>query len=228
MKPLVAFASLAIAASAIAEPAPRTAATAAELVPAGYVLVQAMEGDLNKDQQPDTVLLIKGTDKTRWVTDPYRGELDRNRRGLLVALKQGDHYTLALENRECFSSENEDGGVYYAPELDIAIEKGSLLLSYAHGRYGYWSYRFRYEQAGFTLIGYDGSSNHGPVVQQFTSINFLTRKQLTRVNTNPDAEGGDERFKETWQTFTLARPVYLAEVKDFDELDVVGLVEKPQ
>ncbi|GHU45267.1 hypothetical protein AGMMS50289_16060 [Betaproteobacteria bacterium] len=75
---------------------------------------------MNKDNQEDYVLIIKGTDKINFVNDERRGQLDRNRRGIIIAFKNQNQYELALENRDCFSSENEDGGVYYPPELLIA------------------------------------------------------------------------------------------------------------
>ena len=53
-----------------------------------------------------------------------------------MLFKVNEDYVLATKNYDCFSSENEDGGVYFAPELDISIEKGNLYVHYGHGRYG--------------------------------------------------------------------------------------------
>ena len=148
----------------------------ADFVPAGYVVYSEVQGDLNKDNQTDYVLMIKSKDKNNIITDESRGELDLNRRGVIIAFKNGDHYDLVLENSSCFSSENEDGGVYYPPELEIRIDKGNLIFHYSHGRYGYWSYKFQYRNQDFELIGYDSSSNRGPVINRETSINFITKK----------------------------------------------------
>jgi len=71
-----------------------------------------------------------------------------------VLLNSANNYQLALENYDCFSSENEAGGVYFAPELWVKIEKGNLYINYSHGRYGYWSYTFRFQDSDFALIGY--------------------------------------------------------------------------
>ena len=35
---------------------------------------------------------------------------------------------------------NEDGGVYYPPELAVEIKIAELKFLYGHGRYGYWEY----------------------------------------------------------------------------------------
>lgn len=225
MKNLAFIVFLGIGTNAFGQAAPRTAKSPTEFVPAGYVVVKQIQGDLNKDDQDDSVLSIKRTDKANFVKDEYRGELDRNRRGIVIALKNRDRYELALENRECFSSENEDGGVYFAPELDVSIKKGRLIVHYAHGRYGYWTYNFRYQNSDFELIGYDSDSSRGPVTESSVSINFMTRKMLTKENINQRAEvGGDEKFKETWKKFTLSKPIKLRDVADFDGFDVTSLL----
>lgn len=189
-----------------------------DYIPKGYIAFDTIYGDLNKDGLEDCVLIIKGTNKEKIITDEYRGELDRNRRGILILFTKNNGYELATKNYDCFSSENEDGGVYYAPELDITIEKGKLYVSYAHGRYGYWKYTFRYGNSDFELIGYDSSDNYGPIVNRETSINFLTKKKIIKKNTNEEAEGGDEVFEETREDISLKHAIKLSEIKDFDEL----------
>jgi hypothetical protein len=215
---------LAIVTNAFGQSTPKTAKSPTEFVPAGYVVFNVIQGDLNKDNQTDYVFIIKGTSKDGFVNDEFRGLLDRNRRGIIIAFKNQNQYELVLENRDCFSSENEDGGVYFAPDLDVSISKGNLHVHYAHGRYGYWAYNFRYQNSDFELIGYDRSENRGPVVEYSDSINFVTKKMRTRKNINQDAEGDDEIFKETWEKFTLPKPIKLREIADFDEFDVKNLL----
>lgn len=200
------------------------AAPATDFIPPGYVLHAEVRGDLNKDGRPDRVLVIKGTDKTRFVTDPNRGRLDRNRRGLVIVFDRKDGPEPVLVHRDCFSSENEDGGVYFAPELDVSVHKGVLRFHYAHGRYGYWSYDFRWQDGAFALIGHDQAEHRGPVVQQEVSVNLSTRKVLTRVNLNRDREDTDARFKETWKRFTLDKPIRLQDIADFDEFNVLAAI----
>ena len=186
-------------------------------IPAKYVLFEAIQGDLNKDGIQDLVLIVKATDPTQWVNDEYRGKLDRNRRGMIVLLADKGKYKPILSNLSCFSSENEEGGVYFAPELWVSVEKGLLNVHYGHGRYGYWNYSFRLHNQDLRLIGYDDSSNHGPYVESETSINFLTNKKVIRKNLNEDPDG-DPKFKETWSKAKVS-PIYLSTIKDFDELN---------
>ena len=186
-------------------------------LPAKYVLFEAIQGDLNNDGIQDLVLIVKATDPTQWVNHEYRGKLDRNRRGMIVLLADKGKYKPILSNLSCFSSENEEGGVYFAPELWLSVEKGLLNVHYGHGRYGYWNYSFRLQNQDLRLIGYDSSSNHGPYVESETSMNFLTDKKVIRKNLNEDPDS-DPKFKETWSKVKMS-PIYLSTIKDFDELN---------
>ena len=186
-------------------------------IPAKYVLFEAIQGDLNNDGIQDLVLIVKATDPTQWVNHEYRGKLDQNRRGIIVLLADKGKYKPILSNLSCFSSENEEGGVYFAPELWLEINKGLLNVHYGHGRYGYWNYSFRLQNQDLRLIGYDSSSNHGPYVESETSMNFLTDKKVIRKNLNEDPDS-DPKFKETWSKAKNS-PIYLSMIKDFDELN---------
>jgi hypothetical protein len=189
-----------------------------DFIPKNYVPFDTIKGDFNKDGLEDCILIIKGTDKSKIIQDEYRGELDRNRRGIIALLNKNGGYELAVKNYDCFSSENEDGGVYYAPELYIEVKNGKLYVDYAHGRYGYWKYTFRYQNSDFELIGYDASSNHGPVILTETSINFLTRKKIVNQNVNENTYDGDEIFEKTETKIARTKLLKLSEIKDFDEL----------
>jgi hypothetical protein len=191
-----------------------------DFLPKGYVIFEKIYGDLNKDTLDDCILIIKGTDTSKIITDEYRGKLDRNRRGIIILFNKKEHYKLAVKNYGCFSSENEDGGVYFPPDLSIEIKKGNLFIHYGHGRYGYWQYIFRHKNSDFELIGYDESSDRGPVIESMTSINFLTQKKQEKVNTNEKAESGEEAFRETWKNIKVTKFIKLSEIKDFDELDM--------
>lgn len=192
-----------------------------KFVPRGFVISEKITGDLNRDGLTDCVLLIKGTDKKKIVMNENSEKVDRNRRGIIILLNKNNHFELTTKNYNCFSSDNEDGGVYFAPELDIEIIKGNLSINYGHGRYGFCRYTFRLQNSDFELIGYDSSDNSGPVVNRETSINFLSKKKKVRENTNQNAsEEGDEVFMETWTKVQADKLIKLSEIIDFDELDL--------
>ncbi|MGY6522844.1 MAG: hypothetical protein ACXIUD_14010 [Mongoliitalea sp.] len=191
-----------------------------EFLPKSFVVVEELRGDLTKDHLEDVVYIIQGTDEKLFVEDESRGTLNHNPRGIVIRIQKKGTYELALENYTCFPSDNEDGGVYYAPDLSFKIAKGNLYVIFDHGRYGSSKYTFRYQHSDFELIGYDQSDNFGPVVAREISINFMTRKKLERENTFENKEGEDEIFKETWKTIKVDRLIKLSEIKDFRELDL--------
>ncbi|WP_418186713.1 hypothetical protein [Aliarcobacter lanthieri] len=192
-----------------------------EFIPKGYVLYDKLVGDLNKDGLEDIVFMIKGTDENNMIEVDHVGVVDRNRRGIIIALNKKDYYEVVISNYDCFSSENEDGGVYFPPDLCIYIDKGNLFIDYGHGRYGYWSYIFRYKNSNFELIGYDSSYNNGPIVNEITSVNFLTRKLKSLKNINKDEDkDAEEIFKESWKNIKKERLKKLSEITDFDSLIV--------
>ncbi len=192
-----------------------------DFLPKGFVVFKRINGDLNKDGIDDCVLIIKETNKAYFVKNRFGKIVDRNRRGIIILFNKENHYNLAVENDTCFSSENEDGGVYMPPELWVYVKNGNLYIHYGHGRYGYWEYTFRFQNSDFELIGYDESDNHGPLVKRKISINFSTKKKLVKVNTSENVESDEnEVFKTTTKNITINRLIKLSEIKDFDELDM--------
>lgn len=191
-----------------------------EFIPNGYVLFDEYSGDLNKDGLEDCILIIKNTKQENIIENRFGDNVDRNRRGLIVLFKNENGYELILKNLDCFSSENEDGGVYFPPELWINIKNENLKIHYGHGRYGYWEYIFRYDKSDFNLIGYESSENRGPIVNYKTSINFLTKKKQVLENENMNSQDEEEIFKETWDKIKIGNLIKLSEIQDFDEIDM--------
>ena len=197
-----------------------------DFIPKGYKLFEKISGDLNKDGLEDCVLIIKATCKDGFVKDFKDEVVDRNRRGIIILFTEKDGYKLASKNYNCFSSENEDGGVYFSPELGVIIKDSKLYLHYYHGRYGYWEYCFRYQNSDFMLIGYEASHDRGPIVLFKTSINFLTGveyddENINAYNFNDDSDDDseiDEVFKRTVVKLKNKPLMKLSEIEDFDEL----------
>ena len=189
-------------------------------IPKGYIEVDKYFGDLNKDGKDDCVLLIKKTDTNHMITNSSGLKVDRNRRGILVVFKNDNGYHLIDKNYECFSSENEDGGSYFPPELRVEIKKGNLQVRYEHGRYGYWNYTFRFQNSNFEMIGYDKVEQRGSYIEQEISINFLTKKKWNRRNTHIPEHEKDLKatFDDKWSNINLDKLIKLSEVEDFDLL----------
>ena len=188
-------------------------------VPKGYSLFQQYKGDLNKDGKPDVVLMIKGTEKSKWVDDECRGRLDRNRRGLIILFKRKNGYEQILRNDTCFSSENEDGGIADAPELELEISKNTLQIYFGHNRYGYWNYIFRYQNNDFELIGYYHNRCIRYVTYYNLDINFSTRTRVYEENLNVDDNEKEEHYKVTKSKIKRRKLIKLSEIADIDKLN---------
>lgn len=187
-----------------------------------YRVMDVIEGQLDNQKLEDLILLIKATDEKNLLPDQWDKHIvDKNRRGLVIFFKTDNGYQKIIENTSIFASENEDGGVYFPPDLSIEIKNGLLKFHYGHGRYGDWEYTFRYnpEDGDFDLIGFDSTESNGPITTSITSINFLTGKKKILTNPNPDNESYDvKKFKEKWETFTKPETVKLSQIKDIQNL----------
>jgi hypothetical protein len=106
------------------------------------------------------------------------------------------------------------------PELWVYVKNEKLYIHYGNGRYGYWKYTFKFRNSTFELIGYDSIDSDGPVINNETSINFLTKKKLERVNINQNTKSDEEKFEEKRKDIEVNKLIQLSEIKDFDDLDL--------
>lgn len=191
-------------------------------LPKGYIIVDTIYGDLNNDGLNDCVLIIKGTNKDKIITNEFGEKMDRNRRGIIILFNKNRHYIVAAKNYNCLPSKDEYSGVYMPPELWVYVKKENLYIHFGDGRYGYWEYTFRFQNSAFELIKFFRSDDSGPVVNRETSINFLTKKEIEKVNENENAEGGDEIFDKKSKIIQVKRLIKLSEIKDFNNLVLVS------
>ena len=195
-----------------------------QFIPKGFNLLEThCQADFNKDGKKDCVLLIKDTKKSAWQMSSTDKLVDRNRRGIVILFKTKQGYKKVLENKAIFASENEEGGVYFAPELEIIAKNHQLKFSYNHGRYGTWDYTFDYRTIDgvrdFYWIGYDASSDIGPYAYFTQSVNFLTHKYRYQKNLAKD-ETTEPKFKSTWFNLPKKPILRLAEIADIDEAGI--------
>lgn len=192
-----------------------------ELVPSNERIFFKTFGDLDGNGGEDCIIITKQTRKDLVETDDFHEATDRNRLGIVIALKYGDVYRTACASSGCFASDNVGGGTYLPPELSVSVKRGNLVIHYAHGRNGWLQYTFRYGEKRFHLIGYDEEYDRGPVLESRTSINFLTRKKQTLTNVNADSQDGDAVIEEKWQDIAIIDDLAkLDEIRKFDDLNL--------
>lgn len=189
-------------------------------IPAELVLIDEIWGDLNHDGFDDCVLFVKHSNKDSIVVNRFDKIVDRNRRGLIVLFQTTNGFELITQNLSCFSSENDDGGVYYPPQLNIFIDSSCLIIDYNHGRYGYWTYQFEYHENAFDLIHFNSSTNYGPVVQSTTTINFVSKQKIVKVNENRFEDTNEEIYTTTTTTLVDTSHFQLSIITNFDELNL--------
>lgn len=189
-----------------------------QFVPKGYKTIDKIYGDLNADGLQDCVLIIKGTDPTQEVINRFGKKVDRNRRGIVVLVKDKDAYQVATKNYSCFISENEDGGVYYAPQLEIAINQGLLNVVFEHGRYGHWEYSFKYQNSSLQLIAYQ-ETRGGAIIEHITTIDFNSKIRVDSMNTNQEG-GKNAVFEDHEKAIRIDRLLNFSDIDAFEDLDM--------
>ena len=122
------------------------------LIPEGWKVFEKVkgepvivEGDLNKDGISDIVAVIVGASETE-MSSP---------RSLLIAFGNKDNtYTLSIIAEKAILRADQ-GGVWGDPLESISISNGSILLTFYGGSNWRWyhTYRFRYQEDGWYLIG---------------------------------------------------------------------------
>lgn len=170
-------------------------------IPRGWVSDTLITGDLNKDQQPDVILVIRNTSAANFKVHDGLGQdtLDLNPRRLLIYFKEGNGYRKVLSTDKFLPSVNSDVNPCLSDpfvEGSIGIHKGVLKIGFHYwlscGSYEVtdWDYTFRFQQGRFELIGLDVSSMHRASGEMSTtSYNFMTGKKQ-------EIFGGNEFFPE--------------------------------
>lgn len=198
-------------------------------IPKGHKLIETIKGDLNSDGYEDVVLILQSINRKNIKTDEFRGKLDLNRKGLVILFRKGNEFELILENRDCFSSQDEYSGAYIPPELWIEIKNGNLFIKHGQGANGFWYYTFRYDKSNFELIGYDTGYktelNFECVVFDEESINLNTgRKQIKKV-TSVD-QNCKETYTEVWKEIKVLKKIELRTIKDLDYIEIDEIVKE--
>lgn len=129
------------------------------LIPQGWHILERFEqeetvsGDLNKDGISDIAAVIEAT---------AHAEGEAPARALVIAFgNQDGSYTLSI-NAPNAILKSDEGGIWGDPLESIAIDRGSVLIKFYGGSNWRWygTYRFRYQDDTWYLIGATTGSFH--------------------------------------------------------------------
>lgn len=220
---ILSLSSLTLGSSVNAEKPKQTSSTLAQLVPKGWKLLESSQGDLNKDGLSDVAIIVEKL-KSDIVVKADDGKAIHNHpRQLMVFFKSTKGYQLIASNKTIPVAETQNSCIedFLAnTESPIEIKNGVLT---AHFSYflscGGWespqhTFRFRWQQNQFKLIGFDYFSyarNTGE--QTASSYNFSTLKVKKTTGANM-FEGG--KAKSTWSKFKAPQKLSLNNI-NFDD-----------
>ncbi len=176
---------------------PATGTKIESFVPKGWHVHEKAEGDLNKDNLPDIVVVVEADKAVKSLKET---DNDQQPRILFVAFKQADgSYKLSIQSNESIMLSNE-GGVFGDPWAGLVIERGTLLVQFYGGsssRWGY-DYRWRFQNNDWFLIGatYTSSSTHDASYEKY-DFNLITGATEISKGTGEDAKGNTPKDKVT-------------------------------
>lgn len=182
--------------------------TVNSFVPRNWKIIGKAFGDLNKDKKSDAVLVLRGNyAKFRNKNENGLGRevFDTNPQILVILFrnKSGKGYRLAEQNNRFIIQ--ADGPTMSEPFQKVSIKRGVIKFDfenwYSAGSWSafYVSYKFRYQNSNFVMIGADKTAqirNTGE--EELRSYNFLTQKRQI-VKTDPETE----KKKVSWKSIKL-------------------------
>lgn len=168
---------------------------AEDFVPKNWKIMAKAFGDLNGDKAPDGVLVVKGSESKFLNKNDGLGEeiYDTNPRMLIILFKNplANRFELAAQSSTFVFV--PDSPTMSEPFQSLKIKNGVIQLDfeiwYSAGSWGTSraSYKFRYQNGEFALIGADKTESMRNTGETETrSYNFLTKKMsVTTGNFTP-------------------------------------------
>ena len=162
------------------EPVPPVPAAISRALPAGYAVLAATQGDLNRDATPDWLVVLHRPNeaKTSDVID------HPTKRPLLVFVGgAGGTYTLAARADNAVYCV-DCGGMMGDPFMGLAIKKGYFTVEHYGGSAQRWTrfVTFKYDPAGRTwLLHRDGHERFQALDPEHGTTTATTAKDFGRV-----------------------------------------------
>jgi hypothetical protein len=180
----------------------------ADFIPQGWTLLDSAYGDLNKDNLDDLVIILQGNDSILSISDYglYTDTTTSQPRILAIFFynNSSKKYELIEQNNSFIST--HDNPEAADPYESMLISNEVLSINFQIFYYsGSWvmsntSYKFRYQNNEFLLIGADDNSmNRGSHDFENYSFNFLAKKWSKSVGNDTI----DQKPKQEFHTLDL-------------------------
>lgn len=152
-----------------------------DFVPAGWKILKQAEGDLNKDNVPDAVLVIASLQEDSNTEDAVEAP-----RPLLILFKQADGSFVLSGSHPDFILCKMCGGVFGDPLDNVMIERGTVVVSHYGGSNQKWgsTHRFRFQDGDWYLIGQTEMNHHGITGEHHETDKNLVTGDLIVTNTD--------------------------------------------
>lgn len=202
-----------------------------DFAPQNWSVTDTISGDLNKDNNDDSVLVLQYQDSIK-VNDGYNDGF-RFPRILVIAFKIGDHYELKLQHNTLIEFErmegsgntgNFDGDTFNGME----IEKGVLILNFKwdiRGAGGSVQYIVRYQSNDFYLIGATSTSGYRASESTY-DINFSTGRYTYDATDDERGFGGEYYEEHKKGKLAIKTLKKLSEIKEAANWDLPAIPDK--
>ncbi|NOT76257.1 MAG: hypothetical protein HOP08_15120 [Cyclobacteriaceae bacterium] len=148
-------------------------------IPAGWELLAAASGDLNKDSIDDVAIIIEERVGS--------GDFGKLRNIMILFRAKDGKYSLACKGEKAVMG-SESGGTMGDGFNEMKIVKGVIILNFAGGSRDQWdlTYRYRYQNGDFYMIGATNKGGNGIDSYNF-DFNVNTGKMIVvkKYKSNP-------------------------------------------
>ena len=144
-----------------------------------------------------SLIFVKGNSPQYFEKDDFDSTktYNRNPRGVLLVKNTGFGYKIITQNLDFLDSGEENGGVYFAPELSIGISQKKLIINYGHGRYGNWGYEYSFNGTDFIVSNRYSNASSSGIAEDITRlcINFIEKNIMYShiINMDENMENGE-------------------------------------
>jgi hypothetical protein len=184
-------------------------------IPNNWKLLDSAQGDLNKDKQTDLALILQYKDSIS-IVNKDDDSIVTQPRILIILLYDPTTNQYQLEEKSNSFILYHDDPNMEDPYQDISINSGILKIDFSFfmfsGGWGMYhnSYKFRFQDTSFVLIGADESYVHRATGErEDRSYNFLTKK--VKVSTGTISS---DKQKVIWRTIDLKEQKTLKTFKE--------------